>query len=63
LPDEQLREIAVMRMDGFLVDDIAEALDLSKRAVERRLQLIRRTWSEAAEALSNDSAAPPRSLE
>ncbi|NND98895.1 MAG: RNA polymerase subunit sigma-70 [Pirellulaceae bacterium] len=50
LADDQLRQIAVMRMDGFLVDEIAERLELSKRAVERRLQLIRRTWAEAAEA-------------
>lgn len=54
LPDEQLRQIAVMRMDGFLVDEIAEKLELSKRAVERRLQLIRRTWTEAAEESEND---------
>jgi DNA-directed RNA polymerase specialized sigma24 family protein len=47
LPDEQLRQIAVMRMEGFLVDEIAERLELSKRAVERRLQLIRKTWTEA----------------
>ncbi|TWT65351.1 ECF-type sigma factor [Allorhodopirellula solitaria] len=50
LPDSQLREIAVMRMDGYLVDEIAERLELSKRAVERRLQLIRKTWSEQREA-------------
>ena len=49
LADDQLRQIAVMRMDGYLVDEIAEKMQLSKRAVERRLQLIRRTWSEAAE--------------
>ncbi|MEM9588065.1 MAG: ECF-type sigma factor [Planctomycetota bacterium] len=49
LADDQLRQIAVLRMDGFLVDEIAEQLELSKRAVERRLQLIRKTWSEAAE--------------
>ena len=49
LDDEQLKQIAVMRMDGFLVDEIAEKLGLSKRAVERRLQLIRRTWTEQAE--------------
>lgn len=54
LPDEQLRQIAVLRMDGFLVDDIADRLELSKRAVERRLQLIRKTWSEAA-AQASDS--------
>lgn len=55
LPDEQLRQIAVMRMDGFLVDEIAERLEISKRAVERRLQLIRRTWTEAAEAQQDES--------
>lgn len=49
LPDEQLKQIAVMRMDGFLVDEIATRLEISKRAVERRLQLIRKTWSEAAD--------------
>ncbi len=47
LADEQLRQIAVMRMDGYLVDEIAKLLGLSKRAVERRLQLIRKTWSES----------------
>ncbi|WP_237607492.1 ECF-type sigma factor [Roseimaritima sediminicola] len=50
LPDEQLRQIAIMRMEGFLVDEVAERLELSKRAVERRLQLIRKIWSEAVEA-------------
>ncbi len=36
-----------MRMDGYLVDEIASMLELSKRAIERRLQLIRKMWSEA----------------
>ena len=49
LADEQLKQIAVMRMDGFLVEEIAGRLGLSKRAVERRLQLIRRTWTEQAD--------------
>lgn len=48
LDDEQLKQIAVMRMDGYLVNEIADRLQLSKRAVERRLQLIRRTWTEQA---------------
>ena len=56
LDDEQLKQIAVMRMDGFLVDEIAQRLELSKRAVERRLQLIRRTWTEKAE---DESAQEP----
>jgi DNA-directed RNA polymerase specialized sigma24 family protein len=50
LPDAQLREIAVMRMDGYLVDEIAVRLEMSKRAIERRLQLIRKTWSEQRES-------------
>ncbi|TWT87818.1 ECF-type sigma factor [Neorhodopirellula pilleata] len=54
LPDAQLREIAVMRMDGYLVDEIADRLQLSKRAVERRLQLIRKTWSERRDAEEGD---------
>jgi len=54
LPDQQLREIAVLRMDGYLVDEIATRLELSKRAVERRLQLIRKTWSEQRESQDNE---------
>ena len=50
LGDEQLRQIAVMRMDGYLVDEIASRLEISKRAVERRLQLIRQLWSEEADS-------------
>jgi len=50
LGDDQLKQIAIMRMEGFLVEEISEKLDISKRAVERRLQLIRRLWSEAKES-------------
>lgn len=46
LPDDQLRQIAIMRMDGYLVDEIAGRLGISKRAIERRLQLIRKVWAE-----------------
>lgn len=46
LNDEGLREIAILRMEGYLVDEIAKQLSISKRATERRLQLIRKIWSE-----------------
>ena len=46
LDDEELRKIAVMRMDGYMVDEIATYLTRSKRAIERRLALIRKIWSE-----------------
>ena len=55
LGDEQLRQIAVMRMDGYLVNEIAENLTISKRAVERRLQLIRKLWSEQNESESSET--------
>ncbi len=62
LDDEQLKQIAIMRMDGYLVDEIAMRLELSKRAVERRLQLIRRTWTEEADASRpNDDSAETES--
>lgn len=48
LDDDELRRIAWMRMDGYMVDEIAGELGKSKRAVERRLQLIRRRWTELA---------------
>ncbi|MEL6898157.1 MAG: ECF-type sigma factor, partial [Planctomycetota bacterium] len=32
LPDDDLRQIAILRMEGFLVDEIAAQLKLSKRA-------------------------------
>jgi DNA-directed RNA polymerase specialized sigma24 family protein len=53
LGDDQLRQIALMRMDGYLVDEIAQNLTMSKRAVERRLQLIRKLWSEQKERESD----------
>ena len=58
LDDDELRQIAWMRMDGYMVDEIAEQLGRSKRAVERRLQLIRKRWSEA-EAEDSDVQGPP----
>ncbi len=56
LGDDSLREIAILRMEGYLVDEIASELAMSKRAVERRLQLIRKIWteSEAVEADESD---------
>jgi DNA-directed RNA polymerase specialized sigma24 family protein len=47
LGEPDLREIAVLRMEGYLVDEIAAQLEMSKRAVERRLQLIRKVWTES----------------
>jgi DNA-directed RNA polymerase specialized sigma24 family protein len=47
LQDDTIKTIALLRMEGYSVEEIAERLECGKRTVERRLTLIRRTWSEA----------------
>lgn len=58
LDDEELQRIAWMRMDGYLVDEIAEELGRSKRAIERRLQLIRKRWHELSQSNEKSEDEP-----
>ncbi|WP_235963693.1 ECF-type sigma factor [Tautonia rosea] len=44
--DAPLREIALWRLEGYGNDEIAVRLGCSTRTVERKLDLIRRTWKE-----------------
>ena len=44
LGDNQLRSIAIMKMDGYTVTEIAQELSCGRRSVERGLQLIRAKW-------------------
>jgi RNA polymerase sigma factor (sigma-70 family) len=44
LRNDELREIAVLRIQGYNVAEIAEKLGIGQRAVERKLQLIRTKW-------------------
>jgi DNA-directed RNA polymerase specialized sigma24 family protein len=46
LEDEQLRKIALDRMEGYTTDEIAERLGCARRTVARRLDLIRQIWSD-----------------
>jgi DNA-directed RNA polymerase specialized sigma24 family protein len=48
LDDEGLRQVAVWRMEGYTTDEIADRLECARRTVARRLDLIRRIWSEQA---------------
>jgi len=41
LRDDRLREIAIMRFEGYTVAEIATKLAISTRSIERKLQLIR----------------------
>jgi len=44
LPEPSLRELAVMRLESYTVDEIAAAQNCSVRTVKRRLALIRSIW-------------------
>ncbi len=48
LDDEVLRTIALSKMEGYSVDEIAERLSCAPRTVKRKLQRIRTLWSEPA---------------
>jgi DNA-directed RNA polymerase specialized sigma24 family protein len=45
LLDDELRFIAVRRMEGFNTEEIAGRLDCAPRTVERKVQRIRGLWS------------------
>jgi len=46
LQDDTLRRIALDKMEGYTNQEIAKHLGTSLRGVERKLQLIRRTWEK-----------------
>ena len=47
LGNDELRSIALLKMEGYTVDEIALQLGCARRSVERRLQTIREIWGEA----------------
>ena len=46
LPGDDLRQVALARLEGCTVAEVAERLGLSRRAVERKLSLIRQIWQD-----------------
>jgi DNA-directed RNA polymerase specialized sigma24 family protein len=46
LGDEQLRLVALGKLEGYTNDEIAARLDLARPTVERKLQRIRRLWAK-----------------
>jgi DNA-directed RNA polymerase specialized sigma24 family protein len=46
LGNDQLRQIALDRMEGYTSDEIADRLGCARRTVARRLDLIRQIWSD-----------------
>jgi DNA-directed RNA polymerase specialized sigma24 family protein len=46
LPGHDLRQVALARLEGDTVAEAAARLGMSRRAVERKLRLIRQFWEE-----------------
>jgi DNA-directed RNA polymerase specialized sigma24 family protein len=46
LGDEQLRSIAVWKMEGYTTEEIAAKLDCAPRTVQRKLRMIRTLWKQ-----------------
>jgi RNA polymerase sigma factor (sigma-70 family) len=44
LADERQRQIAILRMEGYTNEEIAQRLGCGLRSVVRKLELIRKTW-------------------
>ncbi len=47
LPDNDLRRVAVRKMEGHSNEDIAAELQCAARTIERKLRLIRSIWQKA----------------
>jgi len=48
LPDESLRQVALLKMEGYLNEEIATRLDCGLRTVARKLEVIRKAWLDEA---------------
>jgi DNA-directed RNA polymerase specialized sigma24 family protein len=48
LGDADLRRVALLRMDGHSVEEVAAATGFAPRSVKRKLQLIRSIWEREA---------------
>jgi DNA-directed RNA polymerase specialized sigma24 family protein len=51
LPEPDLRQVALMKLEGYTNREISEALQCGERTIERKLNLIRKRWEAAGEDL------------
>lgn len=55
LPDDVSRKIALLKLENHTDEEVATALGCTRRTVQRRLMVIRRTWQDQSEiGMSND---------
>lgn len=63
LDDEVLQKVAVMRIEGFGVAEIAARFDRSERFVKRKLAMIRKIWQEQIDLQAGQTGARRNSPE
>ena len=49
LSEDSLREIAQLKMEGYTNGEIADKLQVTRRTIERKVERIRREWSQRVE--------------
>jgi RNA polymerase sigma factor (sigma-70 family) len=49
LPEPDLRKLVVLKLEGHTNDEIAELMRVTRRTVQRKLELIRRIWLDSVE--------------
>ena len=59
LPDEDYREITLLRLAGFSNIEIAMKTGCSRRTIDRKLNAIRLVWAELHDDSSSDEAVSP----
>ena len=50
LDGENLKQVGLLKMEGYTDSEVADKLNCSRRTVQRRLEVIRRNWLESLEA-------------
>jgi len=46
LNDETLQQVALLTLEGYRTEEIAQKLDCARRTIERKLSRIREIWGE-----------------
>lgn len=55
LPDEQLRKIVLLKLQGSTDNEVAEECSCTRRTIVRKLEKIRRIWTEFSKQNQSDT--------
>lgn len=56
LDADKLRQVGLLKMDGYSDTEVAEKLNCSRQTIRMRLELIRRNWKDVADLTSSNDA-------